>query len=129
MDEVDFTLGGQRFRLTRETVISSMQRQVPGRIHTYAVAIDGVSFPVKQVLAQSLQIPAGTFISTRAQAILGKLGFVVVNVESGGTPASVSNDGRLVALELAVGFESGRLARTVDDVIETANRFELWLAG
>lgn len=130
MDEVDFTLDGTRYHLTRDTVIRSMRRQVPGRIHTYAVDIEGVTYPVKQVLAQSLGIPAASFISTRAQDIIGKLGFEVVDIEENRWPASSvapDSDYRELALELAVAFESSRKTADAAAVINTAERFEDWL--
>jgi hypothetical protein len=131
MDEVDFTLDGTRYRLSRDAVIRTMARQTPGRIHTYAVDIDGITFPVKQVLAQSLGIPAASFISTRAQDILGKLGFEVVNVEEDRVPlnAKAANmDLHGLALELAVSFESARATSDAGDVLSTAERFEQWLS-
>lgn len=131
MDEVDFTLDGTRYSLSRDLVIRSMRRQVPGRIHTYSVDIEGVTFPVKQVLAQSLGIPAASFISTRAQNILGKLGFDVVDVEEDRWSRSESMappELRELALELAVAFESRRATSDAGVVLSTAERFEAWLA-
>lgn len=131
MDEIDFTLDGKRYQLSRDTVIRSMQKQVPGRIQTYAVDIDGVRFPVKQVLAQSLQIPVTTFVSTRAQDLLAKLDFEVVNVEEEERVAAegglAGGEARALALELAVEFYSGRPGGSVDDVLSAAARFEGWL--
>jgi hypothetical protein len=130
MDEIDFTLAGKRYRLTRDMVIKSMRKQIPGRIQTYAVDIDGVQFPVKQVLAQALQIRNAEFVSTRAQDLLAKLDFVVVNVEEGrvATPWDpVTGDQRELALELAVELFARRLNGSLDDVIAAAGRFEDWL--
>ena len=53
MDETEFTMNGQAHRLTRAAVLKAMRGQIPGRIQTYAVDVEGVRFPVKQVLAQS----------------------------------------------------------------------------
>jgi hypothetical protein len=132
MDDIDFTLDGKRYRLTRDAVIRSMRRQIPGRIQTYAVDIDGVRFPVKQVLAQALQIPVTTFVSTRAQDLLAKLEFEVTNVEAD----RAATDGRAagaetreLALELAVELYSGRSTGSIDDVLSAAARFEAWLGS
>lgn len=131
MDGVDFTLDGTRYHLTRDIVIRSMRRQTPGRIHTYAVDVDGVTFPVKQVLAQSLGIPAASFISTRAQDILTKIGFDVIDVEkdrSASNPSDSSQTIRVLALELAVSFEKERATSDAGDVLNTAESFETWLS-
>ena len=128
MDEIDFTLDGNRYRLTRDMVIASMRSQIPGRVQTYAVDIDGVRFPVKQVLAQALRIPVTSFVSTRAQDLLAKLSFNVVNVEGGAvTPVRPDRDSRSLALQLAVEFHARRGASAVDEVLAVATRFAGWL--
>ena len=50
MDSTEFTLDGDRFRLSRDMVIKAMRNQTPGTIQTYAVDIDGVLFPVNRFL-------------------------------------------------------------------------------
>jgi hypothetical protein len=129
MDEIDFTLDGTRHRLTRDAVIKSMRRQVPGRIQTYAVEIDGVTYPVKQVLAQALQVPLTSFVSTRAQDLLTKLGFAVMNVEDrvGASAPEGAEERAALALSLAVDFFSGREG-TVPDVLAAAGQFAAWLS-
>lgn len=130
MDGIDFTLDGKRYQLTRDAVIRSMRKQIPGRIQTYAVDIDGVRFPVKQVLAQALQIPVTTFVSTRAQDLLTKLDFEVMNVVEDRVATEgglVSGEARALALELAVEFHAGRPSGSVDEVLSAAARFEVWL--
>lgn len=136
MDEIDFTLDGTRYKLTREGVIRAMRKQIPGRIQTWAVDVEGVRFPVKQVLAQALQIPVTSFISTRAQDLLRKLEFDVLNMEAdpneaAGGPSSGSNapSGRLAALELAIKFAAGRAELDAADVVKTAERFVAFLDG
>jgi hypothetical protein len=127
MEEIDFTLDGARYRLTRDAVIGAMKKQIPGRIQTYAVNIEGVRFPVKQVLAQALQIPLTSFVSTRAQDLLRKLEFEVVNVEleAGDDPAEASTRQR--ALELAISFSASRPDVNGSDVIDIAERFTEFL--
>ncbi len=130
MDEIDFTLDGTRFQLTREAVIRAMRRQIPGRIQTHAVEVEGVRFPVKQVLAQALQIPVTRFVSTRAQDLLTKLDFKVINVEE--TPPTTPTSpqwGRSLALQLAVEFYATRTEAVADDVLNVATSFAHWLAG
>ena len=129
MDEIDFTLDGTRYHLTRLAVIKAMAKQTPGRIQTYAVDIAGQRFPVKQVLAQALQVPVTSFISTRAQDLLAKLGFEVINVEEKGAPppsrAKVKNEER--ALSLAVELHARRRDARAEDVLATADLFADWL--
>jgi hypothetical protein len=129
MDETEFTMNGQPHRLTRAAVLKAMRGQIPGRIQTYAVDVEGVRFPVKQVLAQSLRVPVTSFVSTRAQDILTKLGFEVINVED--QPDDLESlsdvDLRMVALEQSVSLHTGTTS-DVDLVLATAARFEAWLA-
>lgn len=130
MDEIDFTLDGTRYTLTREAVIKSMRHQTAGRIQTWAVDIEGITFPVKQVLAQALGIPAASFISTRAQDLLSKLGFEVINVEADSGPVGECAGGdssRLDALRLAVELLSARSEASVAQVLEAATSFQSWL--
>ena len=90
--------------------------------------VEGVRFPVKQVLAQSLRVPLTSFVSTRAQDILTKLDFEVIDVEDEPDDAdSLSDfDLRMLALEQAVSLHAGR-ASDVDLVLATAARLETWL--
>lgn len=128
MDEIDFTMNGEQHRLTRAAVIKAMRNQIPGRIQTYAVDIEGVRFPVKQVLAQSLRVPVTSFVSTRAQDLLTKLDFEVVTLEDKArAPEPLTDDDlRMIALDSAVNFYSGRTA-DVDTLLHTATRLEVWL--
>ncbi len=128
MDEIDFTLNGERHHLTRQAVILAMQRQAPGRIQTYAVEVDGVSYPVKQVLASALQVPVTAFVSTRAQDLLTKLGFAVTNVEMETgrfpqTPRTV----RLAALEMAIRLHAAHGSADRSEVLRTAETFAAWV--
>lgn len=128
MDEVEFTISGQRHTLARDAVTKAMKRQSPGRIQTWSVDIEGVNFPVKQVLAQSLGIPTTEFISTRAQEILSKLGFQVSNIEVGAVGSSnLPGNFRLEALQLAVVFMSSRADASTEQVLDAASAFEQWI--
>ena len=128
MDEIDFTMNGEQHQLSRATVIKAMRNQIPGRIQTYAVDIEGVRFPVKQVLAQSLRVSVTSFVSTRAQDLLTKLAFKVVNVEdeAGARDPLTDADLRIIALESALNFHSRRAA-DVDSLLDTATRLRAWL--
>jgi hypothetical protein len=131
VDEIEFTLDGERFRLTRDRVLLAMREQIPGRIQTYAVEIEGTRYPVKQVLAQALRIPTRRFITTRAQDILKKLDFQVIdmeldgvagNDEPGQAPRSVE------CLRLAVALLASKPSATSAEVIIVAEDFSTWLA-
>ncbi len=128
MDETELTMNGQHHSLTRAAVLKAMRGQIPGRIQTYAVDVEGVRFPVKQVLAQSLRVPLTEFVSTRARDILTKLDFEVINVaEEPDDPDLLSTiDIRMVALEQAVALHAG--TRTdVETVLTAAARIETWI--
>ena len=128
MDGLDITIKGNQYRITRDMVIKAMRRQTPGRIQTYAVDVDGVEFPPKQVLAQTLQIPVSDFITTRAQAVLERLGFTVRNVETDGPDGDVAvRSSRAQALSLAVRLFAGAEDPDVDEVLRTADSFDRWL--
>ena len=130
MNEIDFTLDGRRHSLTRDAVIKSMRKQIPRRIQTYAVDVEGVRYPVKQVLAQALQIPVTSFVSTRAQDLLSKLGFDVVNLENSQDRESARDDrveSRELALELAVQFFAERPGAQAADVVDGAQAFHQFL--
>jgi hypothetical protein len=131
MDEFDFTHDGRSYRISRDLVIRAMRNQTPGRIQTYAVDIEGVRFPVKQVLSQTLQLPLTSFVSTRAQAILAKLGFTVINVETDGEDSTLVGTAaeRERALALAVQLHAGRPASDDLAVLATAEAFLGWIGG
>ena len=139
MDTVTFTLNGKSYRLTRAQVIAAMRGQFPGTIQVYAVDIAGVWFPPKQVLAQALQIKAREFITTRAQDILSKLGFRVVDVEIepnyatkeplaqvADSKTSGTSADRELALRLAVQLHSGRDI-SLTKVVDAADALLAWL--
>lgn len=130
MNEIDFTLDGTRYQLSRDQVILAMRKQTPGRIQTYAAEIEGVRYPVKQVLASALQVPVTSFVSTRAQDLLQKLDFVVVNVDHQGDPAATLEGApstKRVTLELAIQFASVRSDVDAAGVVDAAERFAAFL--
>lgn len=131
MERIEFTLNGERRTLTRSQVIKAMKSQTPGRIQTYVVDIEGVDFPVKQVLAQSLQVPVTSFVSTRAQDLLAKLGFEVTNLELEDLPdledELLAGSVRQLALDLAVQLHARRPSDDTQ-ILKTAVRFEEWLS-
>jgi hypothetical protein len=73
----DFTLSGERFRLTRQQVVDALRGIEPEPVRTYGVEIGGVVYPVKQALAAACGARRGRFISTAAARVLQRLGFAV----------------------------------------------------
>ena len=139
MDEVEFTHNGERYRLSRTRVIQSMEGVPPSPISVHAVDVDGTWFPVKQVFSQALQIPRSSFISTRAQELLKKLGFRLWDTDlDGPMPAHLKAPApksilpptpvRMTALSLAVNFAAAHPGEfTQDSLIALAERLEAWL--
>lgn len=74
---ITFTLDGERRELSRETVIESLEGRVPGNVLTYWVDVEGVRWPVKQVLSVALGIDTKKFQSWDARRRLEALGFEI----------------------------------------------------
>lgn len=77
-DHMDVTLDGEHFELTPELVRARLVDQVPGDIHEYWVEVDGVRWPVKQVIS----LATGVSDRQRSQSQssrrwLQKLGFSI----------------------------------------------------
>lgn len=78
-----FVMDGEEFELTAAHVRSRLRGHVPGDIREYWVEVDGVRWPVKQVLAIATGTSRSRFITQTAVRHLGRLGFTV----GGGEPA------------------------------------------
>lgn len=72
-----FTLDGEVFDLTPERVRASLIGRAPDEVHEYWVEIDGVRWPVKQVISLVTDASTRRFVTQSACRWLGKLGFVV----------------------------------------------------
>ena len=64
-----------RYSLTKEQVKKAMKGVFPEAIREHCVEIDGILFPVKQVLAIALGLQKLDFTSMDARNILSRLGF------------------------------------------------------
>jgi hypothetical protein len=146
VDEIEFQLNSRRFHLTRQEVIERMREQKPDPIQTWAVAIEGMAYPVKQVLATVTGENRASFISHRARDILLRLDFPVVDVQrTGSQPIASSGTGygstatttthqgedrtprtRLAILGLTIQLLAGRPQVEVADVLATAEALESW---
>lgn len=77
---MDFTLGGEDRRLTREDVIRAARRVGPQGIRTHAVRIDAELYPIKDVFAAATGLDVLDFTTNHARSVLKRLGFQVVRV-------------------------------------------------
>ncbi len=142
MNELEFTINGQVYRLTRQQVIASVRGVIPLAIQRWAVEVDGRRFPVKQVLAEATRTHRMDFISHRACDILRRLGFPVIDVDQ----ETASDEGaalydqlevgehgqgnlRVAALNAAVAYSAGRPEVDSQTVLQTATQFVRWLGA
>jgi hypothetical protein len=86
--EKTFKIGGKEVTLTRNAVEDSVRRMEPGPIRRYSVTINGVRFPIKQVVAAASGQPPAAFIATDAYRILNRLGFEIQSDEPPSPDAS-----------------------------------------
>ncbi|MBI3979392.1 MAG: hypothetical protein HY331_14510 [Chloroflexi bacterium] len=136
MDEIDFQMGGERVRLSRQQVIERMKHETPEPIQTWAVEVAGRLFPVKQVLATSTGKSRADFISHRARDILRQLDFRVFDVTREPVPSPTTENGvgdddamriRLAVLPLAVQWAANHPGAGVADVLQAAEAFDTWI--
>ncbi len=80
---MQFTLDGERFELTAQLVRARLQSHVPQTIREYWVDIDGVQWPVKQVIAIATGARRTRFQSQDARRWLQNLGFVIGQAAAG----------------------------------------------
>ena len=80
MEIVDFTLGGEDRRLTRDDIIRAARSVGPQGVHTHAVRIDTELYPVKDVFAAATGLDVLDFTTNHARSVLKRLGFQVVRV-------------------------------------------------
>lgn len=84
-----FTLDGEAFELTPEVVRSRLVGQVPEDIREYWVEIDGVRWPVKQVIAIATGARRTRFQSQDSRRWLQNLGFRI----GAGAPSGIGGGG------------------------------------
>ena len=80
MESLDFTLAGERIRLTRLHVERTMAGVSAERIHAHAVVINGTRYPVKQALERVTGVDRADFISTAARRHFRRLEFEVLRM-------------------------------------------------
>jgi hypothetical protein len=99
------TLDGEEFDLTSERVRARLVGQTPDGVHEYWVEIDGVRWPVKQVVALATGASTGRFVTQSARRWLLKLGFVVGKDSQPLQRARVTSSSRTPRLDLEAQSE------------------------
>ena len=139
--EKDFRLSGRSFRKRRQEFIDAVRGQQPKPLQTWALDVNGSLYPPKQVVA--LTTGFNDFTSHQANAVLRRFGFEPFTIGGEGphlpvlpVDSSVSEstegcrqipDVRLTALREAISFIAQRPDSSPDDVLDAAEKFELWL--
>lgn len=74
---MEFIVDGTRFDITAEDVRAQLLGRSPEKLYQYTVAIDGTSWPVKQVFSLATGLSHERFVSQTARRQLRKLGFMI----------------------------------------------------
>ena len=77
VDQVQFTLNGDRYVLSRAVVEARLAGVEPESIREHAVQVNGTWFPIKQAFEAAVGIARSEFISHTARRHLAALGFDV----------------------------------------------------
>ena len=76
----EFIVGGKRFQLTKDQVLSKLRGISPGSVKTHGVEINGLMYPVKEALALATGLDLIDFNTNQARSVFRRLGFKVVRV-------------------------------------------------
>lgn len=107
---MEFTLAGQSFELTTDIVRRKLAGRAPESIQEYWVDVDGVRWPVKQVMALATGLNRRAFQSQNSRRLLQRIGF---SVGQGGSVIS-ANQGRARPRVSRTAFDPAAL-----DLLET----------
>ena len=77
MATIFFTLAGRQFELSDDDVRARVANHRPDPIDQYWVDIDGVRWPVKQVMAVATSLSRTEFQSQNSRRLLARLGFTI----------------------------------------------------
>ncbi len=72
-----FTIKGKEFDISKEQVVRTVKGKQPKSIMKYYVEIEGVQYPIKQLIEWVTGLHLIDFTSMYANDILSKLGFEV----------------------------------------------------
>lgn len=141
--ERSFTLRHQRHRRRRSDFVNGVKGQAADVVRTWAVDVDGVTYPPKQVFRAGTDLV--DFTTHEANRVLKLFGFTPFEVgqqpqrmapsrQSDGSETVERNgpqplDARLVALDKALQYCSTRGEATAIDVVNAAEVFGAWLTG
>lgn len=121
---MEFTLDGERFELTAETVRARLADQVPEGVREYWVEIDGVRWPVKQAISTATGVTnRRRFQSQDSRRWLHNLGFRIGQGSDAPSGAGIPQSPRAPRRT----FETSRLQPL--DSVEVASRFTWLRAG
>lgn len=84
---MEFTLAGRSFDLAADVVRRKLSGGVPESIQEYWVEVDGVRWPVKQVMALATGLERRAFQSQNSRRLLERIGF---SVGQGGSEISAN---------------------------------------
>jgi hypothetical protein len=75
--KIRFTHKGEEFQLTKDDFVKALKGVQPGRIQKYSVEVNGIDYPIRQVVALTMRRPTIEFTSHDAYRILQKYGFTI----------------------------------------------------
>ncbi len=78
--EIEFTVRGQRKRLSRAEVIRKLKGRKLATIKTHAVEIGGILYPIKEAFAVVTALDLLDFNTNQARNVFRRLGFNVKRV-------------------------------------------------
>ena len=85
---MDFIVDGERYSLTKQEVEARMRGVEPGSIYQYAVEVNGVRYPVKQVFRVTTGLEH--FTTQRARDVLRRLGLFDRSADARATQPSAA---------------------------------------
>lgn len=76
---MEVTIRRRKFEIYKKKVLQALKNTDPQRIVRYFIEINGIRYPIKQVIAIALKLPPMEFNSQQAYQILQDLGFKIKN--------------------------------------------------
>src|SRR5260370_18458540 len=86
-DTRTFRLGGEEFTISKQQVERTMEDLIPTPIGKYRVRVNGVDYPPKQVISETLRKELASFTTMDATRILSALGFEIESASEKRQPA------------------------------------------
>lgn len=95
MDDIEVSVGGRRVRISRSDVVRAVSVGGFGSIRQHAVEVDGIAYPVKEVLARATGLDVLDFNTVQARNTLRRLGFALRSLPRGPGAESIVLSTRL----------------------------------